>query len=75
MIGTSCFLDVLLSNKRTKREISDQLSGKSRYNRTTIFTKRNGFIMLGKRIFLPVFGQKRTKCEISGRFQEETLIR
>ena len=43
MIATSCFLYVFLSKKRTKREISDQFSGKSPHNRTTIFTKRNGF--------------------------------
>ena len=42
MIGTSYLLDGFLSRKRTKREISDQFSGKSQYNRRTIFTKRNG---------------------------------
>ena len=33
-----------LSKKRTKGEISDRFSAKTPYNRTTIFTKRNGFL-------------------------------
>ena len=37
-----CFFDVFVQH-RTKRDILDQFSGKNPYNRTTIFTKRNGF--------------------------------
>ena len=44
MGGASCFLDVFLSKKRTKGEISDRFSTKTPYNRTTIFTKRNDFL-------------------------------
>ena len=38
------FFGCLFAKKRTKRDISDQFSGKSQYNRTTILTKRNGFL-------------------------------
>ena len=43
MIGTSCFLDGLVQKTR-KRENSDRFLWKTQYNRTTIFTKRNGFL-------------------------------
>ena len=51
MIGTSCILDVFLSKKRTKRENSDGLSGETPYNRMTIFTKSNGFLLQVHRVF------------------------
>ena len=47
MTGTACFFNWFLVKKRTKREISGRFSGKTPYNRTTIFSKRNGFFMIG----------------------------
>ena len=40
----SVFLYLVFGQKRTKREISDRFSMKSPYNRTTIFSKRNGVL-------------------------------
>ena len=43
MLCTAYFLTGF-GQKRPKREILDQFSGKAPYNRTTVFPKRNGFI-------------------------------
>ena len=49
------FFRCFLSKKRTKGEISDRFSAKTHYNRTTIFTKRKGFLCLVQRVFLTSF--------------------
>ena len=35
---------IFFVKKRAKGEISDRFSGKTQYNRASIFTKRNGFL-------------------------------
>ena len=57
MLGTACFFNWFLVKKRTKRVISGRFSGKTHYNRTTIFSKRNGFILV-QGIFLTGFSSK-----------------
>ena len=63
------FFIPFFSKNIPKREISDRFSEKTQYNRTTLFTKRNGSLCQVQRIVLTGFWKKkRTKREISGRF-------
>ena len=73
MIGTSCFLDVFLSKKRTKGEVSDRFSAKTPYNRTTNFPKRNGFFWYVHLVYFDVvLSKNRTEREISEGFSAKT---
>ena len=67
-MGNSCFLDVFFVKEKPKREIADQYSGKSTCNRTTIFTKWNGFFIRYSVFFNRFLVKIRIKREISGRF-------
>ena len=68
MLGTACFFDRFLDEKRIKRENSGRFSGKDPYNRTTIFPKRNGFFMIDTSFFLRFFLSKK---EQKVRFQTD----
>ena len=67
MLGTACFFNWFLVKKSVKREISGQFSVKAPYNRTTIFPKRNGFLLYQLHLVFQMFfrQKRRAKREIS----------
>ena len=68
MKETSFFL-IFFVKKSAEGEISDRFSGKTQYNRASIFTKQKWFFMLGRACcFNQFLVKKRTNREISGRF-------
>ena len=70
MVGTACFFNWVLVEKQ--RENSGRFSRKAPYNRTTIFSKRNGFYDRCFLFFDVFLSKKRTKGEISDRFSAKT---
>ena len=58
MLGTACFFNWFLVKKSVKREISGQFSVKAPYNRTTIFPKRNGFLLYQLHLVFVFFVKK-----------------
>ena len=62
------------SKKTTKREISDQFSGKSPHNRTTIFTKRNGFYARYSVFFNRFLVNKEQNVKFQVDFQAKPII-
>ena len=67
MLGTACFFNWFLVKKSVKREISGQFSVKAPYNRTTIFPKRNGFLLYQLHLVFRCFFVKKEEQNV--RFQ------
>ena len=55
LLKPNLFFRCFFIQKKRKREISDHFFRETPYNRTTIFTKRNGFLCQVQRVFLTGF--------------------
>ena len=76
MLGTACFFNWFLVKKSVKREISGQFSVKAPYKRTTIFPKRNGFLLYQLHLVFQMFfrQKRRAKREISDQLSGITMV-
>ena len=74
MLGTACCFNQFLVKKRTKRELSDRFPLKTKYNRTTIFPKRNGFFMMIHLFFRFFLSKKEQKVTFQTKDQGKPYI-